>query len=168
MAVSPVPGVGYDDGKLAVVSGDLLEAAEDKICHQCNCVTEYAAGLASAVFRKFPTANRYTRRRHRLEQDVPGTIYVDPHSKVVNLYGQLQPGSPRGEKRSIRLTWFDTCLGGLLLLGSPSDPVSFAFPWQIGCGLAGGNWEDYYQKLSQFSRHPHVRRVVIYCLPTKE
>ena len=37
-------------------------------------------------------------------------------------------------------------------------PASVAFPHQIGCGLAGGNWATYEAMLEDFAAaHPHIR-----------
>lgn len=41
---------------------------------------------------------------------------------------------------------------------------SFAFPWNIGCGLAGGNWHHYLAELVQFASTIQGR-VCIYMLP---
>ena len=39
--------------------GDLLQATEQFIVHQCNCVGKSARGLALALFKKFPHADVY-------------------------------------------------------------------------------------------------------------
>lgn len=70
---------------VTLVEGDLLLAEDDFIGHQCNCVTQNSAGLAAALFTKFPYANDYSTVR------TPGRyrIYGDKdHRYVVNLLGQ--------------------------------------------------------------------------------
>ena len=42
---------------------------------------------------------------------------------------------------------------------------SIAFPWRIGCGLAGGNWEWYLGTLKNFADHVEEKqgaKVIIY------
>jgi hypothetical protein len=39
--------------------GDLLDATEQFIAHQCNCISQNAGGLAFYLFKKFPYANVY-------------------------------------------------------------------------------------------------------------
>ena len=45
---------------LEEVAGDLLEAPEQYIVQQSNCVTNYPHGLAAAIAEKFPHAEVYT------------------------------------------------------------------------------------------------------------
>lgn len=51
--------------------------------------------------------------------------------------------------------------------GSASTTIgtapSFAFPWLVGCGLAGGDWETYHSMIESFAEHRHV---VLYQLPS--
>lgn len=47
-------------------------------------------------------------------------------------------------------------LADLLMMDPPGigrDEIynEIAFPYKIGCGLAGGNWEEYYDMLTVFS-----------------
>ncbi|CAJ1400626.1 unnamed protein product [Effrenium voratum] len=161
--------------------GDLLQASEDFIVHQCNCVYSGAAqGIAEAIFNAFPAADAY---RSRAEQgrphDIPGTISV--HGRIVNVYGQLLPGRPvddapsggwsgtgrfvtaakaAEDTRSNRLKWFEQCLDALPK-NLPSR-CSVAFPARIGCGLAGGDWSRYLAALKRFSEACPNWQVAIY------
>jgi hypothetical protein len=93
-------------GKVMQRRGNVLDAKEDFICHQCNCVTTTAQGLAKDVFERFPDANVYRIRRRA---DVPGDITV--HGRIVNMYAQLRPGAPsRGDTADERIAWFNMCL----------------------------------------------------------
>jgi O-acetyl-ADP-ribose deacetylase (regulator of RNase III) len=154
-------------------SGDLLTAKEEYIIHQCNCTSSTAAGLAQAITTKFPYAAPYTHRRpnpaHRsrcLPEDAskPGTIQVwrspsadSPH--FIGLYAQQGPGKPYGvDSRSAREEWFRYCLG---LIEKISEVKSVAFPWQIGCGLAGGDWRVYEGMIWEWAEnHPDISIVV--------
>ena len=51
---------GPDAPVLEELEGDLLEAPEQYIVQQSNCVTRYAHGLAKAVEEKFPHADVYS------------------------------------------------------------------------------------------------------------
>lgn len=42
---------------------------------------------------------------------------------------------------------------------------SVAFPYMIGCGLAGGNWETYLGMITDFQKTYADVSVVIYKLP---
>eukprot|EP00439_Symbiodinium_sp_Y106_P069674 s862_g12.t1 len=161
------------------VSGDLLSCEEQYIVQQSNCVTDYAAGLAAAIAEKFPHADVYkasARQDRGTEKsgDVPGTIAVlggpcaatgQEQRGVINLFGQWAPGKPRagpataeykGKKAAPgviddekqRMEWFRK---GLLDIAEIPGLESIAFPHQIGCGLAGGNWADYTKALDEFA-----------------
>jgi len=74
--------------EVTIIEGDLLEADEQYIIHQCNCkTTGDAAGLAAAIFKKYPKANVY---KNRPKESVPGTIVI--RGNVIALYGQYYPG----------------------------------------------------------------------------
>ena len=138
---------------LKVIQGDLTQATQTYLCHQCNCVTNRSAHLARIVFRAFPYADVYTERK---TPDVPGTIILRGNGQdqryVVALFGQYYPGKtkyPNSPKDgwAARFQFFQMALEELKKL----PEGSFAFPWRIGCGAAGGNWDDYYAALEDFA-----------------
>lgn len=151
---------------MQIVDGDLLLAKEKYICHQCNCVSKKAAHLAKAVFETFPYANVYS---HRLFNDWPGTIRIMGDGKgqreVVALFAQVYPGKPRYESgpdcASARESYFRDCLEKLGEL-CWVDKHTVAFPYGIGCGAAGGNWDNYLVMIETFSAR-HNLDVTIYC-----
>jgi hypothetical protein len=152
---------------IQIIHEDLLKANETYICHQTNCVTNKSAHLSQAVFTEFPYADIYTCRKGYV--DTPGTIIVkgawaSSERPVVNMLGQYYPGHSRykGAKKDgeiARLRFFKSCLSYMLELEG-----SFAFPWKIGCGAAGGDWEHYLDHLIRFS-DAVKGDVVIYKLP---
>ena len=67
---------------------------------------------------------------------------------VFNLYGQDLPGGPSvQEPRHIRLTWFAQCLQTL----AREEIPSIAFPYLIGCNIAGGVWLEYFELFKRFA-----------------
>ena len=134
-----------------IIEGDLLSCEETYLCHQCNCVTNRSAHLAKSVFSSFPYADIYS---PRTEPDKPGTIILrgDGNSQryVIGMFGQYYPGRckyPDGKKDGYpaRQGYFQSCLSQMEKLTG-----SFAFPWRIGCGAAGGYWDDYLFDLREF------------------
>jgi len=134
-----------------IVEGDLLDCKETYLCHQCNCITNRSAHLAKSVFERFPYADIYTPRK---DPDKPGTIIISGDDAtqrfVINMLGQYYPGRckyPSGKKDGYpaRQSYFQSCLEQMEKLTG-----SFAFPWRIGCGAAGGYWEDYLFDLKEF------------------
>jgi len=149
--------IGRGDGKSAVeiiLGGDLLQASESFVIHQCNCITSGARGVAKALFDLWPAADAYKRRRG--VHSVPGTIDWAPvaggATVVVGLFAQRAPGKARSgngdDSRSARLRWFIESLAAFtkavgLSKAAGASQLTVAMPYLIGCGLAGGHWPDY-------------------------
>ncbi len=146
-------------------TGDLLEATEELIAHQCNCVSQGAAGIAFYIFKKYPYSNDYAKRIFTHKADIPGTIKIhgDGNLKryVLNMYSQYLPGGPNmmdSDTESKRENYFQSCLDKILLI---HNLKSVAFPYKIGCGIAGGNWNNYLKMLEDFSNKTNAK-IVIY------
>ncbi len=153
-----------------IVQGNLLDAEDQYIAHQCNCITKKAAHLSFDVFQRFPYANIYATRPNT---DRPGTIVIKgdgvTQRYVINMLGQYYPGKPKYPNSSldgskIREQYFHQCL---LQIYKIRDLKSIAFPYKVGCGAAGGNWNNYLGTLENFSRFKDDAEVNLYCL-TKE
>lgn len=111
-------------------------------------------GLSKALFSKFPYSNVYNGSS---EPRVPGTIVIRGGSGgqrgVVNLFGQEKPGKPTGaESRATREGWFESGLNSLIEINSTMSLGSVAFPYGIGCGLAGGTWANYEAMITAFAQ----------------
>lgn len=123
--------------------GNLLSAKEKVIAHQVNCFGA-AAGLAAAIFRKWPIAES---DYQQLVKRVPGKALLgmsqltgqqrDGHI-ICNLFGQYEPGA---DYRPERLK------SALEMLGNTARIMnwSVALPHGLSCGIAGGNWDEVLQ-----------------------
>jgi len=141
---------------LNIVKGDLLISSEKYIIHQTNCVTKKSAGLAKAIFERYPYADIYSTRT---KPDVPGTIIVRGNGKdqryIIAIFGQYYPGIPKyptsqldGEKA--RQKYFHKAL---IAVARIPDLESVAMPVGIGCGAVGGNWDYYMGTIINFSKY---------------
>jgi O-acetyl-ADP-ribose deacetylase (regulator of RNase III) len=134
-----------------VITGNLLSSDATYIVHQCNCVTTKAAHLALSVFTQFPYANVYSSRK---EKSRMGEIEVRGNGKdkrfVIAMFAQKYPGKSKysNDTYEIREKAFAECLRGIEGI---SGVHSIAFPWQIGCGAAGGDWIRYKQMIDNFA-----------------
>lgn len=176
---------------MQVVKGDILDAKEDYILQQCNCLTVRAHGLSADLARKFPYADIYATRRpigNRnvcIEEDrsTPGSyeILSDPEETspaIICLFGQWRPGavetsyfkqypeSNPPESKEAREYWFKV---GLFRIGEYfrviiSDKINtIAVPYKIGCGLAKGDWDTYLKMLTDFQdRYRDVIQLILY------
>jgi len=145
-----------------IINGDLLTSNEKYIAQQCNCVTVKSSGLAKSIATKYPYADIYTLRNSlnyiNGKNSIPGTInisYPDLSNKgpnVVHMFAQYFPGKPKKyskfyanpfnykDDRDMRLEWFKECL---YIIEENKEITRLGMPYQIGCGLAGGNWNEY-------------------------
>lgn len=143
---------------MRTVTGNLLDATDDWIVHQTNCMSSRSKGLASSIFRVFPHADVYNNRG----RDQPGTIAIrgtqgpDSPRGVIAIHGQIYPGpARRWDSREMRHGFFRAGLS--LIADELGGGISLGFPFGIGCGLAGGEWSEYQELLQQFARaHPQI------------
>jgi O-acetyl-ADP-ribose deacetylase (regulator of RNase III) len=145
---------------ITIKNEDIVNATEQYIVHQTNCCTTYPKGLSKHIFDKFPDANVYKCRNHFLKNyDKPGTIIV--RGKIINAMGQWDKSKPKGDFDSYknRLAWFSQCMNAIVNINGIE---SLAFPYKIGCGLAGGNWDDYFTTIKRFSNENSYIKFVMY------
>jgi O-acetyl-ADP-ribose deacetylase (regulator of RNase III) len=168
--------------RMQIVKGNLLNASEQYIAHQCNCITTVPHGISEKIFEKYPHANVYktrcscalTKKQTRncrcptARRDNPGTIDIRHHHQqhdggVINMLAQYYPGTARfkNDFPVDRIRYFQSCLDRI---SEMEGLESVAFPFRIGCGLAGGDWTIYSRMLESFSKRVSERgvRVVIY------
>lgn len=157
-----------------IVQGDLRKATEKYICHQCNSITKTGANLAKSIFRCFPHADIYTPRLYAdhlpLPDEYPGNIIIKGDGEnqrfVINLIGQFYPGRPKypdsvTDGLLARQRYFKECLEKIEQI---HNLESIAFPYKIGCGAAGGDWNIYWYTLVLFAERVPAS-VVIYQWP---
>jgi O-acetyl-ADP-ribose deacetylase (regulator of RNase III) len=161
-------------------TGDILKAREDYIVQQCCCTMCKPHGLSEAIAKAFPHGNVYASRTPlksggnlaREEcRGKPGTsVILEGKPNIACLFGQYAPGRPGSypsfgvpDTAAARLSYFGSALEDLAT--KIPEGSSLAFPFKIGCGLAGGNWKEYEQVLDGWRARHDSLRVVLYRLP---
>lgn len=169
-----------------IIVGDLLEFECDMIVQQCNCLTVKPHGLSKIISDKWEEADIYSKRNkigHRnlaTEEDrgVPGTCLIIKLEKesnckyVASIFGQWKPGKvdsiynyPKSqllETSEQRERWFERGLEDLeIKLKGLNEIKRVAFPYCIGCGLAGGNWKKYLKMIRDFDERNEFKVYVI-------
>jgi len=141
--------------QLDLMRGDLLDAKEDLIVHQVNCVSKGTChGLAKQLFTKFPQSDCYSRRA---ANGIPGTTEI--LGRVASLTGQFGSGDSKtaADSHEQREKWFKKALEDLASQGKAKGIKSVAMPWQIGCGIGGGNWDKYKALVEEFSASSGIK-----------
>lgn len=150
--------------------GDLLETTDvDLICHQVNCLTVKSHGLSEQISNKYPWCDIYKTRQSlggrnlaTLEtRGIPGQVKIfqnSGHPSIGCMLAQWDYGrcdkprmrniQPYRDTKENRGEWFHQCLCEIGSL----DYQRIAFPFKIGCGLAGGHWNTYFKMIKEFSR----------------
>lgn len=152
------------DSKVVVKQGNIVNAEERYIAHQCNCTTDYVRGVAQQIFEAYPVAAFYLNIIAWTPPAVGSIQITETRGKlIVNMFAQRLPGKARGsETNAIRLKWFVDCLNKLNARLEPDAHI--AMPYGIGCGLAGGDMEAYMNAIETWSKSPRISRVVLYKL----
>ncbi|MBZ9622913.1 macro domain-containing protein [Clostridium sp. FP2] len=134
---------------IKIVEGNILNATEDVICQQVNCQGVMGAGLAKQIRNKYPEVYPLYKRfcegcenndRRTLLGEIQ-TIPVSDGKVIANLFGQYNYGR---DKQYTDYKALRECLEGMLRMVSMFDD-SIAIPYEIGCGLAGGDWNIVYK-----------------------
>lgn len=160
------------------VVGDLLQSDASIIVHQSNCVTRKPHGISEEIARRWPEANVYVKRQGKTpkhDESIPGTCVILPlHSNetatlyVAALMGQVCPGNGKSPYWSLRygkdyandtpvarLRYFKAALEDLAeqLVAINIDALkkTIAFPYCIGCELAGCEWIIYEALIQTFA-----------------
>ena len=128
--------------------GDVLSSTADIICHQVNCKGVMGAGLAKQIKAKYPELfTQYKSMCAEYGYMLLGDIFLykaEGGQCIANLFAQNGFGR---DKRYTDYKAFRNCLKSLKKVVSEDKKV--AFPYNIGCGLAGGDWDTIYSIIKE-------------------
>lgn len=144
------------------INGDLLEIKEGVILHQVN-TKAVTGGLAGALRRQWPQAFQPYLQACQMHNDPRGVItvagacilgsQVDDGKRIViaHIFGQISPG-PNTDMKLV-----DAALAEFAKkYGTNGNDRPVYAPFQMGCGLGGGNWDDYKEALFK-----HIPNIII-------
>ena len=131
---------------IQIIQGNILSATNSIICQQVNCQGVMGAGLAKQIRDKYPTV--YTQYKRDVTPNSLGTclfVPVPDGNIIANLYAQFNYG------RGGRYTDYDALTKCLTRVAQVSKErnIPVALPYNIGCGLAGGDWNVVYSIIQQ-------------------
>lgn len=138
--------------------GNLLDADVNYICHQVNCQGRMGSGIAKQIRERWPIVyENYMAEFKEIEGkiiqlcgqweneiDVSDILLgrlqqvkVNDTQTVINMFSQQYYGYDGKRYTSYDAFW--DCLNGIK--HSIPKGSKIGFPWGIGCGLGGANWE---------------------------
>jgi hypothetical protein len=161
----------------------IVAATEDYIVHQCCCTACKPHGLSATLAAAFPHSNIYALRK----PIAPGRNFSRPEDRptagtakilgngsteryVAALFGQVAMGTPGRynacglpDSAIDRQKYFKSALDDLSKqISLQEQTASLAFPYKIGCGLAGGDWGIYSKLLETWSLENPSLTIVLY------
>jgi O-acetyl-ADP-ribose deacetylase (regulator of RNase III) len=127
-----------------IVEGNILDANEDIIAHQVNCQKVMGSGLAKQIRNKYPqvfTEYKWVLDNFGSQLGHCQLVSCNDSKTIANLFSQDRYGTDR------RYTDYDYLKQSLqqLLRMANENEFSIAIPYNLGCGLAGGNWDIVYK-----------------------
>jgi O-acetyl-ADP-ribose deacetylase (regulator of RNase III) len=156
---------------LRIIEMNILKATDNIIVQQVNCRGVMGSGLAKQIRAEWPHV--YTLYKERVANKNPesllGTMQIvdvsnDDTQFVANLFGQLDYG--RDDNRYTIYNALTTALKTLMTF-AVTHGYTVAIPYQLGCGLGGGDWN----KVSDIIESvfvDYIEMVTIYKLPEKK
>lgn len=132
---------------MEIINGNILDVTEGIIVHQVNCKGVMGAGLAKQIRNKYPEVYRsyVSIIKNSTEDELLG--YAQPVSvnntlSVLNLFGQIGYGTSKVQTDykafEYALSRFSDTYN--YIKDKHNNNIPIYFPYGIGCGLAGGDW----------------------------
>lgn len=151
---------------IKVVEGDLVNSKYPIFCHQVNCRGAMGSGIAKQIRDKYPEVYESYKTsidsfREYGEKPLGHAIVSPTHDGrfCVNLFAQDNYGR---DKQYTDYQAFNNCLEELAMeLSSIDEDKTIAFPYGIGCGLAGGDWHVISMLLKNFAASIQQEVVVV-------
>lgn len=131
---------------MKIIYGDILDIKEGIICQQVNCMGVMGSGLAKQIRSKHPRVYdvyvEFIKKSEKEINNLGETLLVEVGRGlyVANLFSQFSYG-----RNGLHTNYqkFEECLIRLkntLDNYTKSKDLSIYFPYKIGCGLGGGDW----------------------------
>lgn len=147
---------------IQLVKGNLLESNCDYICHQVNCMGRMRSGIAKQIREKWPVVYQnymakcnFDYKDYLRPELLLGDIQIvglwedfekeTNHQSVINMFSQYNYGYDGKRYTSYDAFW--GCLG--LIKEAIPKGRKIGFPYGIGCGLGGANWEVIYTMIKE-------------------
>lgn len=150
---------------LKIKYGDLLEASEDVICHQCNTEGVFGGGLAAQIAKKYPDCAYFTEMFAETfgPDDVLGMVHYyplkDKSMTICNCFTQNQDFTTNYEM-------LEKAFREILTICKEHNQ-SVAVPYLYGCGIAKGDWNRVLDIFTSLSSEIGID-ISIYCLKIKD
>jgi len=139
---------------IKIVAGDLMEADEDIIAHQVNCMGVMGSGVAKCIRQSFPEAytayvefvSCFLKENPRTELLGKCQTVLMDGKVVANLFGQLTYGRD-GNQYTKTMALYKSMKD--LRDFAESYNLSVALPYLIGSDRGGADWTEVYKLIDK-------------------
>lgn len=129
--------------------GNVLLSGADFICHQVNCQGVMGKGLAKQIRDKYPQHYqdyiKICESYKTCKSFLLGHGFVTnvDNQKIIGLFAQLNYGTNKCQTsyNDLELCFTNLCA---YIDENYDNTVRVAIPYLLGCGLAGGSWDEVY------------------------
>lgn len=143
---------------IKIIEGDITKTDKDIIVQQVNCLGLMGSGLAKTIMARYPNVREEYKKfwrkaiKNRKNEDLLGMVnYVDTYDGkiVANVFGQIE--IRKGKEDTTVYTKKEALLKGIQKVKELAEKSGFsvAIPTYIGCGLAGGDWNEIKQAIDE-------------------
>lgn len=145
-------------------NGDIVNGKYSIFCHQVNCRGVMGAGLALQIKRRYPSVyNDYISECNTTHYLLGSKICTLTSDNRICISMFTQDGYGTG-KCYTDYKAFKMCLDGIadeLNWLDPDGTDEIAFPYGIGCGLAGGDWNIIESLLKEFANKIKTKVIIV-------
>lgn len=148
----------------------ILDVTSGIICHQVNCQNVMGAGIAKAIYEKYPKVKELYHKRCEMypnQKERSAALYghfqiikVSDTLMVANIFSQDKFGN--GPKRGVQFTNAEYLIDSIANIAKQFPEKKVYIPEGIGCGYGGGDWEEIETKLN------NLRLSNIHIIPSRE
>lgn len=151
---------------MKIIYGDLLDyATEGVILHQVNCQNAMGSGFAKAFYTKYPVIKerfhitservleKYNNKETRINPLLGQMQWVKINENLFGINCFTQEYYGNSLENGVKYTREDLLIRniGKALKRLEQHDLELFIPERVGCGLAGGNWDNILEGLEQFN-----------------
>lgn len=145
-----------------IISGDITDFNNGIIIHQVNCQNKIGAGVSGAIIKKYPIVKEQYHQHCGVYKPTAmlGTyqeIKASENLIIINSYTQLYYGN--STKTHKVYTNMPYLIANIKEICDKYKDRTVYVPYLIGCGLAGGNWDELYEEIKDIDNLIIVRKV---------
>lgn len=139
------------DKEIKFCNGDLLNSNANIIAHQVNARGVMGSGVALAVKTKYPEVFQSYRKffeEGKLKLGKVDFAKTNDGKIVANMCGQDRYG--RDGKQYTDYEALEKCFDKTARYMKEKNLDSIAFPFKLGCGLGGGDWNIVFAMIKEY------------------